>query len=62
MGGLAWLSSLGMRMTGEGICAEQIGQLFRHGRERVGLAEHGPRLAAEYFRPRTRPGEQMSLF
>jgi len=52
--------SFGSRMTGQGIQAEQIQQLFEVSRRKVGLAEHGPRLSAESFR---RPGgRQMDLF
>ena len=52
--------SFGTRMTGQGIQAEQIQQLFEVSRRKVGLAEHGPRLSAESFR---RPGgRQMDLF
>ncbi len=58
-GGKLNCSEFGKRMSGEGIWAEQIAQLFAHSRERVGLGEHGPKLTTEFFR---RPGEQMSLF
>ena len=50
----------GTRMRGEGLYAEQIGDLFRLARQRAGLAERGPALSAEHFR---RPGaDQLSLF
>lgn len=52
-------SEFGKRMTGEGIWAEQIGQLFTTSRKRIGLASHAPHLSTDNFR---RPGAQLELF
>jgi len=49
----------GKRMRGEGIFADQIAQLFRGARRKVGLPEDGPELSAASFRrPR---GPQLDL-
>jgi DNA repair photolyase len=49
----------GKRMSGEGIFAEQISQLFEVARRKVGLAEDGPELSVAAFR---RPeGRQLGL-
>jgi len=40
----------GSRMRGEGTFAEQISQMFRVARRKVGLAEHGPELSIAAFR------------
>jgi DNA repair photolyase len=58
-GGKLNSSDFGKRMTGEGIWAEQIGQLFTTSRQRVGLGAHAPELSTAHFR---RPGEQLTLF
>ena len=49
-GGKLYDSSFGKRMTGEGIFAEQISQLFRIACRKVGLPEDGPELSAASFR------------
>jgi DNA repair photolyase len=41
----------GARMTGRGIFADQISQMFDVTRRKVGLPEHGPELSAAAFRP-----------
>jgi DNA repair photolyase len=52
-------SRFGSRMSGEGIFAEQISQLFNVACRKVGLAEHGPELSTAAFR---RPqGSQLAL-
>jgi len=49
----------GSRMRGEGIFAEQIAQMFRVARRKVGLAEEAPDLSTDAFR---RPeGSQLAL-
>ncbi len=49
----------GSRMSGEGIFAEQISQMFQVARRKAGLAEGGPELSTAAFR---RPGgTQMAL-
>jgi DNA repair photolyase len=49
----------GSRMTGEGIFAEQIAQMFQVARRKVGLPEDGPELSTAAFR---RPdGAQLTL-
>jgi hypothetical protein len=37
-------------MVGEGIFADQISQMFRIARRKVGLLEHGPELSTTAFR------------
>ena len=46
----------GSRMTGEGIFAEQISQLFRVACQRAGIAGGGPELSTAHFR-RREPGQ-----
>jgi len=47
-------------MSGEGIFAEQIEQVFQLARKRAGIPGDGPALSAEHFR---RPdGGQLTLF
>jgi DNA repair photolyase len=49
----------GSRMRGEGIFADQISQMFRTARRKVGMSEHGPELSTASFR---RPaGAQMEF-
>jgi DNA repair photolyase len=49
----------GSRMSGEGIFAEQIAQMFQIARRRVGIPPEGPELSVAHFR---RPGsEQLEL-
>jgi len=45
----------GSRMSGEGIFAEQIAQMFQIARRRVGIPDTGPELSIAHFR---RPGGQ----
>ena len=53
-------SRFGKRMSGEGIFAEQISQMFHVARQKAGLAEDGPELSTAAFR---RPGgAQLALF
>jgi DNA repair photolyase len=49
----------GHRMEGEGVFAEQVGQLFETARRRHGLAPRGAELSTSAFR---RPAGQMRLF
>ncbi len=53
-------SAFGSRMRGEGIYAEQIRDLFRVSRRRVGLDGPGTELSTEAFR--TPRGKQLELF
>ena len=48
------------RMRGEGLFAEQIGQLFQHSAKRFGLDGKFPRLSTEHFRNVSE--KQLSLF
>ncbi len=50
----------GTRMSGEGVFARQIGDLFHATRRRLGLAEHPPELSPAAFRPPG--GVQLSWF
>jgi DNA repair photolyase len=50
----------GTRMTGEGIFAEQIRQLFELGRKRAGIPAVHPALSTAAFR--SPHGKQLSLF
>jgi DNA repair photolyase len=50
----------GTRMTGEGIFAEQIAQLFEIGRRRAGIPAGYPELSTAAFR--SPHGKQLSLF
>lgn len=52
-GGKLYDADFGKRMTGEGIFAEQIEQMFNVARRRVGIAENHLHLSTESFR---RPG------
>lgn len=57
--GKLYRPQFGSRMSGEGIYADQISQLFEVARRRAGIPEHGPELSAAGFR---RPqGPQLSL-
>jgi DNA repair photolyase len=48
------------RMRGEGIFAEQMGELFQLGQKKSGITQRWPKLATEHFR---RPGkDQLNLF
>ncbi len=58
-GGQLNVSDWGRRQKGEGIFAEQIGQLFEVAARRAGLNHERRVLASAHFR---RPGEQLSLF
>jgi DNA repair photolyase len=59
-GGKLYSSDWGKRMTGEGIFAEQLRQMFEVNARRAGLDREKLTLATEHFR---RPGgEQLSLF
>lgn len=58
-GGKLYDSQFGKRMRGEGIFADQIGQLFDVARRKAGIAERGWELSAAHFR---RPGgKQLEL-
>jgi DNA repair photolyase len=50
----------GLRMTGEGVYAEQIDALFKLARRKAGLADDGPDLSTASFR--VPPGPQLTLF
>jgi len=52
-------AEFGLRMTGRGVFAEQIGRMFEVAARKAGLNRRGIRLATEHFR---RPGKQMELF
>ena len=53
-------AAFGKRMTGEGIVAEQLAQLFTVANRRAGLADSSPELSAASFR---RPGgRQLEMF
>jgi len=49
----------GSRMRGEGIFAEQIAQMFRVARRKVGIPENGPEVSTAHFR---RPGGKQLEF
>jgi DNA repair photolyase len=49
----------GTRMSGEGIFADQIHQMFQVARQKVGLSSHGPNLSTAAFRKPT--GAQLAL-
>jgi DNA repair photolyase len=51
--------NFGSRMSGEGIFAEQISQMFQVARRKVALAEHGPELSTAAFRKPD--GDQLGL-
>jgi DNA repair photolyase len=51
----------GTRMSGEGVFAEQIAQLFEAGRRKAGLPDEGPALSTAAFR-RPERGGQLALF
>jgi DNA repair photolyase len=53
-------SRFGTRMIGEGVFAEQIGQMFELGRRRNGLDQDHPQLSVAAFR--SPHGRQLSLF
>lgn len=57
-GGKLYDSTWGKRMSGEGIFAEQLDQMFEVTARRVGLTQERWTLATEHFR---KPGEQLSL-
>ncbi len=59
-GGKLYDAQFGSRMRGEGIFAEQIGQMFDVAKRKAGLTHPGPELSTAAFR-RVEPG-QMSLF
>lgn len=59
-GGKLYDAEFGKRMTGEGIFAEQIEQMFNVACRRAGIADNEPRLSTAAFR---RPGgRQLGLF
>ncbi len=58
-GGKLYTAEWGKRMTGDGIFAEQLGNLFDVTARRCGLNQEHFTLATEHFR---KPGEQLSLF
>jgi DNA repair photolyase len=53
-------AEFGRRMSGEGIFAEQIAQMFEAARRKAGIANDGPELSAAAFR--RAGGEQLALF
>ena len=57
-GGKLYQSSWGYRMSGDGIFAEQLSQLFDVSARRAGLAQERVALSIEHFRP---PGQQLTL-
>ena len=58
-GGKLYDPRFGVRMTGEGIFADQISQMFEAARRKVGISEQGPELSTAAFR---RPaGAQMEF-
>jgi DNA repair photolyase len=59
-GGRLYDSRFGVRLTGEGIFAEQIAALFSLACRKAGLATEGPQLSIEAFRRAT--PQQRSLF
>jgi DNA repair photolyase len=59
-GGLLNDPRFGTRMRGEGVFAEQIGDLFQVARRRLGLGGHPPELSRASFRPPG--GVQLSWF
>ena len=58
-GGKLYDSSWGKRGTGEGIFADQLGQMFEVAARRAGFTQERFQLATEHFR---KPGEQLALF
>ena len=58
-GGKLYTADWGKRMTGDGIFAEQLGQLFDVTTRRCGLNQEHFTLSTEHFR---KPGEQLNLF
>lgn len=58
-GGKLYTAEWGKRMTGDGIFAEQLGQLFDVTTRRYGLTQEPLTLATGHFR---KPGEQLALF
>jgi len=59
-GGLLNDPNFGSRMSGEGIFADQINQMFHIARRKAGIGEGGPRLSTAAFR--APPGPQLELF
>jgi DNA repair photolyase len=59
-GGKLYDSEFGKRMSGSGIFAEQIHQLFEVSRRKAGLNESGPELSTDAFR--RPPGAQLEFF
>ncbi len=57
--GKLYQSSWGYRMSGDGIFAEQLGQLFDVAARRAGLAQERVALSTAHFRP---PGQQLTLW
>ena len=51
----------GSRMSGEGIFADQIHQMFPVARRKAGIPEHGPELSAAAFRKPEGPQLQLGL-
>ena len=58
-GGKLYTAEWGQRMTGDGIFAEQLGNLFDVTTRRLGLNQEHFTLSTEHFR---KPGEQLALF
>lgn len=58
-GGKLYDSTWGKRGTGEGIFADQLGQMFEVAARRAGLKGDRFQLSTEHFR---KPGEQLALF
>jgi DNA repair photolyase len=61
-GGKLYDSSFGERLTGSGVFAEQIAQMFRLACARHGLNETRPRVSARAFRAGRAAGPQRDLF
>lgn len=59
-GGLLNDPRFGSRMSGEGIFADQVKQMFHVARRKAGIGEEGPRLSTASFR--APPGPQLELF
>jgi DNA repair photolyase len=58
-GGKLYDSTFGKRGVGEGVFADQLGQMFEINARRLGLTSDRFQLSTEHFR---KPGEQLSLF
>ncbi|RMF35482.1 MAG: PA0069 family radical SAM protein [Alphaproteobacteria bacterium] len=60
-GGRDYDPEWGRRLTGEGVLAALIARRVAAARKRHGLAERGPELRRDLFRPPPRAGDQLSL-